>query len=583
MINSNRKAGSFRRWFASTVTALAFVLSVAHAAEYSAGEAMLSVTGTLTLGTAVRTEARDAALLPNANSSQIGIAGLAPGGRNQDDGNLNFAKGDAVATVIKGYVDFGARRENLGLFARVKYWHDFILADRGMPWGNYPNGYAAGQPLGESGFPTRARFSGVVAEDAYVQGSFQPWDKPLQLKLGRQTLPWGSGFSIGGGVGDINPSDGPASRRPGALAEERSIAFSAAYARFEVAPNATAELFAQFGFEPSVVVPCGTFYAITDYMAPGCDRIWVSGANDRSATGFRTRAATPEVADSGQYGLAFSYRVEPLATTFGVTSAQYHSRMPFGSMVKGATPLSTQYFTEYPERIRLFALQFTTQLQNTTIQGALTYRPNQPVQLNGTDLLLAFATANPALLRADAAATATGAAYRGYDQLKTTQLQFAVSRQLDRTLGARSATLGAEVGMKLVNDLPDAGRRRYGRLDVFGAGPIPGAACSGSADVCTSNGYVSASSWGYRLRVQLSYPGLIAGVDLKPGLALGHDVRGWSADGVFIEGRKLAVLSLRADLGKRYYSELAWQGAWGGGYDNVRDRDTASLVIGLRF
>lgn len=578
-IDGARRRG---RRLAGALTGLALSASVADAAEFSPGAASLSVAGAITLGTAVRLQARDAGLLPNANSSQIGVAGAAPGGRNQDDGNLNFARGDAVSTVLKGYADVDARWQQLGLFGRIKFWHDFVLADHGMPWGNYANGYAAGQPLGEAGFAGRARFSGAVIEDAYVEGRFAPGGAPLYLRLGRQVLPWGGGFAIAGGVDDLNPVDGPASRRPGALAAERLIAVPAAWGRLELSPEASAEWFGQFRFEPHVLTPCGTFHSTLDYMSPGCERIWVVGTNDRNVAGSLRRSATPAVTDSGQYGLAFSYRSAPLATTFGVTAAQYHSRMPFVSMVKGAAPLTARYFTEYPERLRLLALEFTTLLQDTRIKGAVTHRPRQPVQLNGSDLFSAFAV-GAGLLSAAAAATPTGAAYHGYDLLRTTQLQLAVSRRLRRVMAAASATVSAEIGVKRVHDLPDVGARRFRRPDVFGIGPVPGTACAGPAETCSSDGFVSATAWGYRLRAELAYPEVVSGVGVKPGLSLGHDVRGWSADGVFSEGRKLAGVWLRAEFGKRYFSELALERTWGGVYDSTRDRDFASLVVGLNF
>lgn len=570
------------RWL-DGIAALALLPTAVFSAEFPLGEAVLDIGGALTLGTAVRTEARDAALLWNNNSSQIGVAGTAPGGRNQDDGNLNFARGDAVSTALKGYVDVRARHRDLTVFTRIKVWHDFILADENMPWGHAPNGYAAGQPLGQAGFPRRARFSGAAVEDAYVEARFDPAGAPLHVKLGRQTLPWGSGFMIGGGLADLNPSDAPAARRPGSFAEERSVAFPALHARLEASPALALEAFAQFGFEPNVIVPCGTFHSTADFVAPGCDRIWVTGTSDRDTTGFRTRAPTPGVADGGQFGLSASYRAESLATLFGVKAAQYHSRMPFGSMVKAASPANAQYLFEYPERIRVFAAEFATRLPRATIRGELTHRPNQPIQLNGLDLLAAFTTLQPGLLRGDANATPAGATYRGYDRRPVTQLQLAASTRQPGILGAESATFGGEVGVKRVSGLPDVAARRYGRSDVFGAGPVPGAACTGSDVTCTSRGFVTTRSWGYRLRFALSYPGVIDGVELEPGIVFGHDVRGWSPDGVFNEGRKAATFSLRGDIGPRYFAEFAWQQAWGGVYDNARDRDAATLVVGLRF
>ncbi len=66
------------------------------------------VNGSAFVGTAMRTVRQDAELLPNVNSSQVGIQGnaITPStGKNQDDGNLNFNRGDAVAISGQGLPD----------------------------------------------------------------------------------------------------------------------------------------------------------------------------------------------------------------------------------------------------------------------------------------------------------------------------------------------------------------------------------------------------------------------------------------------------------------------------------------------
>src|SRR5262245_19945127 len=79
----------------------------AGAAELDVAEGKLSVKGSVTLGVAYRTVSQDTNLLANVNSSLVGIPGttITPTtGRNQDDGNLNFGKGDPVSQVINGYL-----------------------------------------------------------------------------------------------------------------------------------------------------------------------------------------------------------------------------------------------------------------------------------------------------------------------------------------------------------------------------------------------------------------------------------------------------------------------------------------------
>ena len=118
----------------------------AHALDYDVGEGKLSVNGSVFFGTAVRTVNQDSELLPNVNSSLVGITGnavTASAGRNQDDGNLNFHRGDQVATVLKGYLTLAYKWRDYGALASAKAWYDYALAQSGHPWGNVPNGYTA--------------------------------------------------------------------------------------------------------------------------------------------------------------------------------------------------------------------------------------------------------------------------------------------------------------------------------------------------------------------------------------------------------------------------------------------------------
>ena len=57
-------------------------------------------------------------------------------GRNQDDGNLNFNRGDPVATVLKGYLTLAYRWRDYGVVASGKAWYDYARPSSGHPWGN---------------------------------------------------------------------------------------------------------------------------------------------------------------------------------------------------------------------------------------------------------------------------------------------------------------------------------------------------------------------------------------------------------------------------------------------------------------
>jgi hypothetical protein len=145
----------------------AFVLLVlampsAHAVDYELAGGKLSVKGSITAGAAFRTVPQDTDLLANVNSSQVGITGTAltpTTGRNQDDGNLNFNKHDAVSQVVNGYLSLEYKSGDYGGLVSTKLWYDYALEKVGHPWGNIPNGLAPDAPLNAEGAQPRSRFS----------------------------------------------------------------------------------------------------------------------------------------------------------------------------------------------------------------------------------------------------------------------------------------------------------------------------------------------------------------------------------------------------------------------------------------
>ena len=233
----------------------------------------------------------------------------------------------------------------------------------------------------------------------------------------------------------------------------------------------------------------------------------------------------------------------------------------------------------------MFGFTFLTKRDDMVLAGELTYRPNQPVVFNATELLRAFVSSTaPTTLRADATATPLGGVFHGYDDLEVTQLQLSISNKFHSILGAEEMTLAGEAGLKYMNDLPNQSTRRYGRQDVFGVGPVNGVCDPGAAPLqCSQDGYVSRRSWGYRLKAGLRYPNIIDQIDFTPSLTFAHDVRGWSYDNGFNEGRRTLGMSLRATYRKMYFADVTMTPTWGGYYNNARDRSYVSASAGLRF
>jgi Protein of unknown function (DUF1302) len=589
---------------AMVVLAAALVVPGVQGAEQEIGEGKLSITGSSYLGTAVRIDEQDPKLLADANSSLVGIPGLSvtpAAGRNGDDGNLNFDRGDQVATVLKGYLSLSYTWRDYGIEASGQAWYDYATADANRPWGNVPNDYVAGQPLSDDGALARSQFSGVALDNLYGHGHHQFDDRSVDWKLGWQSLDWGKRLTALGGLRDLNPIDVPASLRPGVDREhEARITFPAVFGRLALSPATSVEAFYQLQFEPTALNGCGAFYSSLDFMAEGCDKAMFGPLSDRAAiaTGiYVRRTATQDPSDSGQGGVALRHTVESWATELGFFATQFHSRAPFYSGTKSgrvAGPLflpgdpgnlNPTYFTEYPEDIRMFGATFESKWRGGMVVGEITYRPNQPLQYNSHDVISAAVSRTaPTPLRDKSDALAPGETLRAWESHKALQLQLGVAGGLPRVLGYAGMSYGAELVYKLVPDLPNVSVTRFGRAEVFGQGPVDGVCPPPAASVsCSSDGYVSQEAFGYRLRAGLKYPKAVGELDLIPSVMFGQDVWGWSGDLMILEGRMFAAVSLQAVLAGHWTAAIVWNPTWGGTYNSLRDRSTAQAYVSFQF
>jgi hypothetical protein len=575
-------------------------ISAAAASEFKLGEVDVVVKGTASVGTSLRLEGPDPKLIPRPNGLAAGMPGTAASGQNQDDGNLNFRRGEPVSTVAKTLVDVEMKYGQVGAFMRVMAWRDFALADARHPWGNIPNGFAPDARLGESSDRVYGRFAGAALLDANVYADFKVAEHAVHARLGNQPIPWGVPAAIPGGLAGLNPVNVPALRRPGAQLEELFIPVPAAFVRVGLTSTINLEAFWQVAHVRTEVDPCGSFHASADSIADRCDKIFVRlDYDDRQALAegyFVKRAPDIRPSDGREFGIGLTHRAEAIATRFGAYFAQYHSRAPLAGAIRSGRPaapfvpgdpdgLNPLYFVEYPEDIRLVAANFVSRWPDLSLFGEITHRFNQPLQLSPFDLINGFVSdVAPSPLRNDVLATPPGGRYHGYDRHRTTDLQFGAARTFPGVLGASALALGGELGVKYVHDLPDVRLRRYGRSDVFGPGPVGGLCSPGfPPETCSSDGFVTSLAWSTRARASLTYANAAPDLDVTPSVTCGWDVSGWAYDGAFSQGRRFALVALRGEYKKRFAAEIIYAPVWGGTYDNTRDRDVLTLVASAKF
>lgn len=341
-----------------------------------------------------------------------------------------------------------------------------------------------------------------------------------------------------------------------------------------------------------------------------------------------------EPEDGGQYGIKFDYFASNLNDTeFSLYYMNYHSRVPvisgiasdfsqvgadIGRLVSMAasggvtkdniTELAafSKALVEYPEDIKLYGFSFNTTLGETSVAGELSYRQDEPLQIDDVEILYAgmpeqLANAG---LRPDLDGISQigrdprygekvqpGQKANGFILADTIQAQMTFTHLFGPTLGADNFTMLAEVGGIRIQDMPDQSvlrlngpnTDRSGGPLVNGDGvEIPGLH-TGLSNGAETNPFPTASAWGYRLLAKADYNNVFAGVNLSQRVVFSHDVNGITPDPLFmfVEDRKSVAYAVSFDYLSKWSGEVSYNVFWGGQgtTNNVADRDFISFNI----
>lgn len=348
----------------------------------------------------------------------------------------------------------------------------------------------------------------------------------------------------------------------------------------------------------------------------------------------------PDPSNGGQWGLSLHFPVAALDTEFGLYAMNIHSRTPilsgkvgslfdlYGTTLALRNPNQTMLgFWEYPEDIKIYGLSAATTAMGWSVGAELSLQKDVPVQVNGNDMLIAglaggsssYTAWGPAGARVNAAratmapgtSAQNGAYLQGYDRYDKTQFQINGVYLLPALLGATNGQLIAETGFQW-NNVPknDGTVTRYGRSFIYGFGsnPLFGSTNAATAlagntagDNCTSglnysstnpqptgclnDGYVNDFAWGYRIKASLDYPNFMeTSWTATPSVFWAHDVKGYSMDSQFNEGRKVLAIGLRMSLNKVHTLDFNFTTyADSAKYDATRDRDNVSVAYSYTF
>ena len=565
-------------------------------------------------------------LLPNAQQRAAKGAFSA----NHDDGDLNYgSSGDIFSNAVKGtaefHLDYGA---NMGAFVRASAFYDFENE------GNDKLTSIARDQVGK-------RFRIL---DSFIWDKFDLGGHAGSVRFGKQVLNWGESTFIQGGINALNPFDLSQLHVAGAELKEAYLPVNALWGSINVTSNFSVEATYLLEFAQTKPDPAGTYFSTNDFATPGATYaslpfglvpqpvknpeqyypVCFNGApSDNPVFGGAsiTAAASNPLAyllaescaqtvrrlpdrfapETGQFGIAAHYIADGLnGTEFGFYFENYHSRLPLisGVAVTSTIPNSAGYFDEYPKNIKLYGVSFSTQLEGPGIalQGELSYRPNQPLQIDAVELLFSGLSPLNELIPApysrfisQLGTYAPGDYIQGYTRNKVSQLQFTATKVIGpgNWFNADQIAVIGEAGATKVWNLPAQNVLRYNSDGTdTGGGPDVNTG-NGNNPETQTQGFPTAFSWGYRVAARADYNNAFGTpFTVSPRVAFNHDVHGTSPGpgGNFIEDRRSITLGLEANYLNKWDFDLSYTNYFGAGQFNLlSDRDFVALVAKYSF
>jgi hypothetical protein len=389
-------------------------LGTAHAGEIDTGNPDLSVRwdNTVKYNYGHRLNKQDQALLKSANF---------------DDGDRNFDRG-TVSSRADLLSEFDVvYQKTMGARVSAAAWFDGAynhLDNTSVATSNhFENGK---QAIGLSP-RTRRYHRGASGEilDAFVFGSFDIADMPLNLKLGRHTLYWGETLSSpvhGVSFGQSSVDFLKAYSVPGSDAKELYLPRAAASAQFS--PSPTLSLAAQYflDWKPARMPETGSFLGFFDYAFQGGESFLLGPLG----TAFRQPDSEPR--KTGDWGVSARWSPDWLDGTAGFYLRRTADILPQanvrlaglpaalvggagacaglipGAAVAGANCLfypsalgaTSRYQLEYANNIGVAGVSLSKNIAGVSVGAELSYRHDMPIY--STPALLMPVGTNPAIL-----------------------------------------------------------------------------------------------------------------------------------------------------------------------------------------
>ena len=253
---------------------------------------------------------------------------------------------------------------------------------------------------------------------------------------------------------------------------------------------------------------------------------------------------------------------------------------------------TSRYLIEFPEDIKVTGVSFNTSLNGIALQGELSYRQGQPLQVDDVELLFAtFGSINPAFANNNQIGSFVGQLNTyipGFRRFSTWQGQMTATKVSGGIFGADQSTFLGEIGFVNVSDLPSKDTLRFDGPGTVVGGNLAAMTATGNGAFGSepASAFADKFSWGYQLVGRLDYNNFYAGVNVSPLIVFAHDVKGNTPlpIGNFLKGRKSLTVGAEFTFQNAWALDIRYVNFFGAGRFNLLgDRDYVSANLKYSF
>lgn len=513
-----------------------------------------SFDSTISLGSGIRNQGPSSDLVvsgasgngaPNGNTTFQGVG---------DQGNINYRKGDAFTTYLKGTHELLLKMpDDWKFMGRFSWLRDFSATKTTgfVSAATGPNGYSASlsnDAKDDLEFKTRLL-------DLWVSKEFSIGEQRARVRAGNQVISWGESLFLPGGINQVNAMDIMRLSQPGTQLKEVFLPAPIVSFATGLGSGVNVEAYYQAAWNANYFPPTGSYWSQLNGLGVGDSTYGMS----------RVKAK-----DSGQYGAAVRWQPSGTQLNLGFYAMAYHDKAP-QLFINPNQPTDLQW--KYAEDRRMYGVSANMPVGDWAIGTELSYRPKDAVSLN------------PAL----GCASNDGKCW--VDEKK---FQWHLTGLLSMTPGDYGSILKALGNASTATLMVEAVATYYPKLKKFyGNDPVGAGVWGWGQEFSLNNNPESVGdklSWGYNLDFSWTYDGnLIPGWQVTPEIYYFQAVSGRTpnSSALFMEGAKSAnfMVSFTQNPAK-WQAGVNYAKFWGGSrvYDQpYKDRDFFGMYVSRNF